>query len=433
MIRRLRSLLSDGLIRTSGWLFAASMVSNVFAYGFQVAMGRLLTPAEYGFLNSLLAVFVVLSVPLATLPMVLAKRTAEYAAKNDFTRVRSLIGLAYRRIGLACLLGLAAFALGARFLADYLHSPSVVPVLILGLCACSSFAVPINTAVLQGLQDYKWLGITAGLGGPLKFFLCVGVVAAGFAVNGVLAGMVLTNLALWLIAYVPIRRHLLRGEDATGHVHQLSFASVLPIFTANLAFAVLSQADMILVARYFPAHEAGMYAAAAILGRSVMYVPGAFVLALFPMVSEHHSLNRDSRHLLLKALGATLCISGFGAALFFLFPGFLIGTFFGARYLEAAPVLRYFGLAMLPMAFLLVLMNYSIAKGEKRFSYLMALGAFLEIVFIYFHHESLLKVVFAIMAVGLFLIAIGSIKALIAKPFEQDVEGRDRQARGAFS
>lgn len=412
MIRRLRSLLSDSLIRTSGWLFAATMVSNVFGYGFQLAMGRLLTPAEYGFLNSLLAVFVVLSVPLATLPMVLARRTAEYAAKKDFTRIRSLIGLAYRRISFVGLLGLAALALGARFVADYLHSPSIVPVLILGLCAASSFAVPINSAVLQGLQDYKWMGITAGLGGPVKFLLCVALVLVGFGVNGVLGGMVLTNLALWLIAYVPIRRHLHRGEAGIAHVHQLSFSRVMPVFTANLAFAVMSQADMILVARYFPAREAGMYAAAAILGRSVMYVPGAFVQALFPMVSEHHSLNRDSRHLLLKALGATLALSGLGAVLFFLFPSLLIGILFGARYAEAAPVLRWFGLAMLPMAFLTVLMNYSIAKGERRFSYVMALGALLEIVFIYFHHESLLKVVFAIMAVGLFLIAIGLIKAL---------------------
>ncbi len=408
MNRRLRSLLSDGLIRTSGWLFATSMLSNVFAYGFQVAMGRLLTPAEYGFLNSLLAVFVVLSVPLATVPMVLARRTAEYAAKKDFSRIRSLFGLAYRRIGLAGLLGLIAFTLGARFMADYLHSPSVAPVLILGLCAASSFAVPINTAVLQGLQDYKWLGINAGLAGPVKFFLCVALVLAGFGVNGVLAGMVLTNLALWLLAYVPIRRHLLRGAVGAGHVvHQLSFARVLPVFTANLGFAVLSQADMVLVARYFPAREAGMYASAAILGRSVMYVPGAFVQALFPMVSEHHALNRDSRHLLLKALGATLALSGSGAALFFFFPKLILGAFFGARYAEAAPVLRYFGLAMLPMAFLLVLMNYSIAKGEKWFPYAMVLGALLEVVFIRLHHESLQKVVFVIMTVGLFLIVPG--------------------------
>ena len=54
---------------------------------------------------------------------------------------------------------------------------------------------------------------------------------------------------------------------------------------------------------------------------------------------------------------------------------------------------------------------------EKRFSNLMALGALLEIVFIYFHHESLQNVVFAIMVVGLFLITIGlmgqrSVKAL---------------------
>lgn len=395
------------MIRTGGWLFAAFMVSNVFSYGFQVAMGRLLTPAEYGFLNSLLAVFVVLSVPLATVPMVLARKTAEYNAGNDFSRIRSLIRLAYRRLLFVGLFGLAAFALGARFLADYLHAPSIAPVLLLGLCACSSFAVPVNAAVLQGLQDYKWMGINAGLGGPARFFFCVALVAAGFGVNGALAGMVLCNLSLWLATYFPIRRHLLRGADGPGHVHQLSLAHVFPVFLANLAFTVLTQADMILVARYFPAHEAGMYAAAAILGRSVMYVPGAFVQALFPMVSDHQSRNLDSRHLLLKALGATLSLSGSGAALFFLFPEMILRVFFGVHYMEAAPVLRFFGLAMLPMAILMVLMNYSIAKGERRFSCVLALGAFLEVAFICLRHDSLLKVVFVIMAVGVFLVAAG--------------------------
>jgi len=423
MKRRIRSFMSDRLVQASSWLFVAFMVTNVFSYGFQVAMGRLLSAKEYGFLNSLVAVFVVLSVPIATLLMVVARKAAEYAAKEDFTSIRSLFGLAHRRILSAGLLGLAAFILGAGYLRDYLHSPSITPIILLGLCAFAALAVPINTALLQGLQDYRWYGINSGLGGPLKFAFCVLLVLAGLGVNGVLLGLMLTNITLWLTTYLPMRKHLLRGQAGADSVHQLSLAHMLPVFLANLAFTVITQADMILVVRFFSAQDAGMYAAAAILGRSVMYIPGAFVQALFPMVSEHKALNLDSRHLLFKSLAATLSLSGFGAALFFLFPGWIIQVFFSARYLDAAPVLRYFGLAMLPMGLLMVIMNYAIAKGERLLSYVLIIGAALEILLIYRFHESLLQVVFIMMALGLFLVLsaglLGGKGVAVSRPQEE--------------
>ena len=407
MRARLRSFLSDSLFKASSGLFVAFLVSNLFSYGFQVVMGRLLSAKEYGFLNSLMAIFVVLSVPISTLLMVVARKTAAYAAKKDFTGIRGLFRLAHQRILFGGLLGLIVFMLGARHVADYLHSPTLMPIILLGLCTYTALAVPINTALLQGLQDYKWMGIVSGLGGPVKFMLCVILVLAGLGVNGVLLGLILASIASWLLAYFSIRRHLLRGQPGADTVHQLSLAHMLPVFLANLAFTVITQTDMILVARFFPAQDAGMYAAAAILGRSVMYIPGVFVQALFPMVSEHHALNLDSRHLLAKALAATAALSGFGAALFFLFPRWIIQVLFNARYLEAAPVLKYFGLAMLPMGLLLVLMNYSIAKGERFFSYVMILGAFLEILLIYRFHDSLLDVVFILMSLGLSMVMLG--------------------------
>lgn len=407
MNARLSGLLSDRLVGTCGWLFTTLMVSNVFTYFFHVAMGRLLTPAEYGFLNSLLSVFIVLGVPLATVPMVLARKTAEYGVLQDHTGIRSLYRLAHRRIFFAGLICLLFFALSSRLIADYLHSPSVTPILLLGLWICSAFTVPINQSLLQGLQDYKWFGISSSLPGPSKLLFCVLLVLAGLGVNGALAGLVLSNLFLGVVAYMPLQRHLKQGDVGARRVHRLSFAHLLPVFTANLGYAILTQADMIFVKRFFSAHEAGMYAAAAILGRSVMYLPGAFVQALLPMVSEQSSLNRDSRHLLFKVLGATLALSGFAAALFFFFPSLILAVFFGPKYIEAAPILRYFGIAMLPMAVLTVLMNYSVARGERIFSYVLAFGAGLEIVLIHRYHRSPLDVLFIMMAVGALLVVPG--------------------------
>jgi len=410
MTSRTPSFLSDPLFQASGWLFVAFMVANLFSYGFQVAMGRLLLPQEYGFLNSLLGICVMLSVPISTVLMAVSRGAAQCKAHEDFAGIRSLFEQAHWRILSTGFLGLLVFLLGARYLANYLHSASVIPLIIFGLFAYASLAVPINTALLQGLQDYKWLGIATALGGSFRFFFCIALVLAGFGVNGVLAGLVLTSAAAWLTAYVPIRKHLARGRTCVGNAPPLALTQMWPVFLVSLGFTVMTQSDIILVTRYFPSQEAGMYAAAAILGRSVLYIPAAFVQAMFPMVSEHHALNLDSRHLLTKSLAATLIFSGFGAVLFFLFPGLVISVFFSPRYLAAAPVLRCLGPAMLPMALLMVLINYSIAKGERFFAYALTAGAILEIVGISFWHGSLRQVVFVMMTFGTLQVAVGLLR-----------------------
>ena len=48
MALSIRSLYSDKLIKSSSLLFVAAMVTNVFNYTFQITMGRMLTPKEYG-------------------------------------------------------------------------------------------------------------------------------------------------------------------------------------------------------------------------------------------------------------------------------------------------------------------------------------------------------------------------------------------------
>lgn len=407
LVNKIRALFKDNLARSSGLMFVAFMVSSIFNYLFQIVMGRLLGPGQYGFLNALLSLMVVLSIPVATLLMVVARKTAEYKAKNDYNGIHGLFSQVGRMVLSAGALGLVLFFLASPLISGYLHAPSVLPVLLLGAAAFVALAAPVNTALMQGLQDYKWLGISMGLSGPAKLFFCAALVLAGFGVDGAVGGLVLTGIFLWALTYFPLKKYLSAGSAPHGSGH-LPLRQVLPVFLANLAFTIMTQADMVLVNRYFPAHQAGVYASAAILGRAVMYIPGSIVLAMFPMVSEKNALNESSGHLLARALFATIFLSGAGALLFYFLPGWTITSFFGSRYAEAAPLLKYFGLAMLPMAFLMVLMNYLVAKEKTSFSYIMAAGAILEIGAMYLYHETPMDIVKAMAAAGAFVLAAGA-------------------------
>jgi len=410
-----RNAFSDGLVRASAWLFAGFLTTGVFNYGFQVAMGRLLGPSDYGLMNALLGLCVVLGVPTATLSMVLARKTAGYRATGDIARARRLFQRANEIVWRAGLPGLAVLALASGAIAVYLKAPSRTPVLILGGVLLSSVAYPTSAAILQGLREYGWFGILQGLAGPARFFFCVLAVLAGLGLDGALLGMLAANAVLWGLAYFPARNRL-ASVPASPTPDPVAWGREMSVLAANLAFAVMTQADLVLVKHYFPAPEAGMYASAAILGRTVMYIPGSLVLAMFPMAVERKALNLDGRPLLFKALLMTLVLSGAGAALFFLAPHWVLETFFGVPYAGAAGLLKYFGPAMLPMAFLLVVFNHEVAHGGTVFPYVMLAGAVVEIVLIHSFHGSLMSVVMILAAVGAALCGLGLIRWRAPRP-----------------
>jgi O-antigen/teichoic acid export membrane protein len=184
----------------------------------------------------------------------------------------------------------------------------------------------------------------------------------------------------------------------------------------NLAFALLTQIDLILVNKLFSSADASTFASAAILGRTIIYLPGAMVLAMFPMVSETKARNKSTHPILFKSIGMTILTSGFGALLFFFWSKPILHLFFGERYLGSAEILKYYALAMLPMGLLTILTQYLIARGHALFGYVVLAGAALEIGLIYWLHSSLLSIVSIVGTVGIILFSVGFIFSLIEKP-----------------
>ena len=129
-------------------------------------------------------------------------------------------------------------------------------------------------------------------------------------------------------------------------------------------------------------------------------------MALFPMVAENHARDRSSSHLLLQAVGLTAAMCGAGAAFYLLFGDWIIVLLYGESFAAAGPVLRYFGLAILPMALVMVAEYFLIAKGRVLFAYLFMVTAPLQMLAFWLWHDSLLTVV-AIVAIS------GSVLALV--------------------
>jgi len=407
LCRRMVQLFKGKFARASAWMLVGTIVVGLLGYVFQVLMGRMLSTEEYGLFIAMMALFNWFATPLNTLMMVISRKISEYLSRQDSGSITHFYYSINKRTAIVGTLILGVYLFLATQIQFYLKAPSIIPVYLLGLLLFFTFLPIINNGFLQGLQRFIWLSATSSLTILLKIIFSAVLVWLGYGIAGALGGTILAIIAGFLITYGALYRTLAEGRGLPFQTEHLSIKPALPVMAANVAFATMTQLDIVLVNYYFPAHEAGLYAAASVLGKAVMYLPGGIVMALFPMVAENHARSQSSLHLLLQAVGLTIFLSGAGAVFYFMFGEGIIALLYGEDYRSAGDVLKFYGFAILPMALVMVAEYFLIAKGRVLFAYLFVLFAPLQLIAVHFFHDSLQMVVAVMGVSGLMLAILG--------------------------
>jgi O-antigen/teichoic acid export membrane protein len=211
----------DGLI-----IVAATFISNLGSYLYQLVMGIMLSPASYGIFSSLIALLAMILLLPNAITTITAKYVSAYKSREAYGNIRN----AWRKFLLMGLL------LGAGlFLVMLALTPLVTRLLHLengyySVIIFSSFifccVVAVNQGVLQGLNKFVGLGITRALGGVFKVLLGALFVWLGWNVGGALWAMPL-SFALVLVISYPFLRHMRRYPSEKSRLNGLASYSGL--------------------------------------------------------------------------------------------------------------------------------------------------------------------------------------------------------------
>ena len=199
---------SSKLLRASGTLFIGGTFAGILGYGFQVVMGRLLQPQEYGLFNAVMSLFVIFSAPLGTLMLLVTRKVSAYRTQGDMGSIRHLFYSLNLKIVGAGILLFGAFYFFAPDIQGYLKSPNLIVVYLFGLLVFLNFPMSVNNAFLQGKQRFIWYAITTNLSVLIKLALATTFVLLGYGVEGAIGGVAGSFIALWLISYGVMRPFL---------------------------------------------------------------------------------------------------------------------------------------------------------------------------------------------------------------------------------
>ena len=397
-----RTLPAPGaLLRGGGLLFISSTLVNVGNYAFNIVLGRWLGPAAFADASLMVTLLLLFSFAAAALIMVTSKFVATHHAMDSGAASLPLSGqgAALQRwlSRLAWKAGLCfavIFAGLSPLLGDFFHLTSALPLAVLGFGIPIYLAVSVDRGALQGRTRFGRLAASYQAEMWSRLIIAVALLALGLEVNGVVAALLVSLAAAWVVARAPTE--LAEAGDA-AHVSADERRAVgrfaLAAGGALIGQILINNSDVLMVKHFFAAEDAGQYAALALIGRIVFFATWSVVTTLFPIVAQRHARGERHHHLLANSLGLVGAVSAAIVVAAYAAPDFIVRLLFGAAYLPVAPLVWLYALATAFYALANVIINYRLSAGNKLGSVFAICGGMAQVAALWLYHATLRDVV----------------------------------------
>jgi O-antigen/teichoic acid export membrane protein len=404
----LNELRSSEMAKAAG-LAGAMIGNNVIALISTVVFARLLS--DYGSLAALISYFLILSV----VGLALQVATAREAVLGHLGVGAGLAATVRRWT-----INLFVLTLVMIVVSVLLRDPIAQAVGVPGYKWAAAIGLPaavlwlelsILRGVLQGIGDYKGVGIS--LVGEQAFRLVIGaaLAAAGLGVTGAYLGTPFSFLAIGVFCIYRLRRHIATVETEPLGARTTAAAMSLwahvkrawaPI-AGLIVIAVLQNIDIIAAKHRFSTSLASSYGATAVAAKVLIWVAMGAGFYLVPEVSRRRASGEDTRPILFRALTIILVCAVPCLLIFAVAPHLLLQTAFGANRTKAAGSLFVLGAAFTVLAATYLAIQYMLALKRTRFLLVVALVAIAEPILLLNaprHATGFAAVVLGIQAVG---------------------------------
>jgi O-antigen/teichoic acid export membrane protein len=347
--------------RQSGWLMISAVVAGGLAYGVHLlAKADSVSKAQYAAFGTLL--MVVACLPTLPLQMVLTQQTALALARGQLRQLAGTIRFIWLCTFILWLAGaVVVFIFRDRIISGW-HLPDAGCLWVTVFVVLVSLWMPMFLGVLQGRQDFFWMGwatILASvgrLGGAVFLVLVLGMAAAGMMAGALLGVGFATLITVWR------SRDLWSGPAAAFDRKSLA-RQVLPLIFGFGACQFLFTSDTMFAKAYFSDDQMGPYVAAGTLSRGLLWLVMPLAAVMFPKL-VHSSVRREKSNLFGLVVLGTAALSLCGALGLWLLGPIAIKIIYKSSYLGATSLIPWYAGAMVPLAMANVLVNDLLARSR---------------------------------------------------------------------
>jgi O-antigen/teichoic acid export membrane protein len=383
---------SRSVVNASALVFGSGLILSIGGFAFHALASRRLGVDSYGALYALISLYGLAGLPVAIFAPVITKYSAEFAALHDDRHMRGLIGLIVRAFGIVGAIYVVAAVALAGPLAAFLHVAAwEIP--IVGVMSAVGIVSGTMRSISQGVHAYGAYAVaTAGEGVmkvlALALFSIVGLTTFG-ATGAFLCGMIAGGI---LIALPLLHRY--RGVESAAILldWRRIFATIVGATVLTLTMTCMGFADVLIVKHFFTGEQAGIYSAASLCGKILLYFVGFVPAVLIPQATHRHARGERTRQILWAAVGFIAVVSILGVCAYNIAGYVVLHALVGNAFNAALPLLPTYAAAMAALAMTSSLASYGISTHRLWFVVPLLLATCATLLTIVFYHPSLATV-----------------------------------------
>jgi len=368
--------------RQSGWMMMANIAGGLMTLGVH-PLNKLIPDAEYTAFGVLL--MVVACLPTMPLQMVFAQQSAQALATGRQRQLAAMIRLAWLWTFVIWAAAALTLFLLRNAVAKNWQLPGTTGLLVTLPLLLASIWMPMFSGILQGRQDFFWLGWVSILGGVARLAIAAFLVAAlGFGAAGMMTGALIgvgltAAIALW-------RTRDLWSLPAEPFDGKGLLRQIVPLLLGFGAFQFMFTSDTMFAKAYFSPDAMKPYVAAGTLSRGLLWVVMPLATVMFPKLVHAHAKSEKSNLFGIVVLGtAVVGICGM-LGLWLVGPIAVKIVYRTGDLAGTMALIPWYAGAMVPLAMVNVMVNDLLAR--KRFQavpFLVLLAIFYGLALTRFH------------------------------------------------
>jgi len=405
MIKKIKN---NPFLKNSAILFAGTMTVNVLNYIFHLLLGRMASIELYGEIESLISLSHIISIPAATLGMIVIKYSAHTKAENNPYGSWVIFKAFNQKI---ITLGIPFFLLAIAItplVKNFLKINEFWPIILVWIVMFLGFFTSVSNGILTGWQKFKESSGASVVGTVIKIIVGVGLVKLGLGASGAMSGFIFSSLAIYIITIWNLRFTKNKNQNSENKVDFTAMKKyLLPALMGIVSISILSNVDMVLAKNKLDAISSGQYGALTVASKAIFFATGVLASVLFSMSAEENHRKGNSLRQLRNAFLLTLLATVAATIFYFVFPEFVLWIFFGKKYLDVANYLGWFAIMVSLFSFAHLFIQYllSIHRTKAALSFLII--SLIEIAAILIFANSIYTIISVVIATQVLAILAG--------------------------
>ena len=404
---------SRSVVSASVLFFCSGLVLSAGGFAFHALASRRLGVGSYGVLYSLISLYSLAGLPVSLFTPVVTRYSAEFEALHDDSHVRGLIGLILRVFGIVGVIYLALGFVLAVPVAHFFHI-SAWEIPLVGAMSAVAIVSGMLRAIGQGVHAYTAYAWSISVEGVVKVLVLALLTIVGVGVFGAAGAFLIALCAGASVMAVPLVYRYGRVLPATIILDwRRIFHTTIGAAVLTLTMTCMGFADVLIVKHFMDAHDAGIYSAASLSGKIVLYFVGFVPAVLIPQATSRHARGEKTRKLLSAAVVFILAVSFLGVIGFRFEGGLVLHALVGHQFDDALPLLPYYAAAMAALAMTNSLGSYGISTHRLGFVIPLLAGLIATLVVIVLFHHSLMAVAIEVMLGNLIMLSATAVPLLL--------------------